>query len=44
MLVNSFGENEDGYIAKTIALVNCSPPFRLAPSKSFIYTFLLLLF
>ncbi|XP_056612548.1 tumor necrosis factor alpha-induced protein 2 [Triplophysa dalaica] len=27
-LVNGFGENEDGYIAKTIALVNCSPPFR----------------
>uniref|UniRef100_A0A671LDZ9 Exocyst complex component 3-like 2b n=1 Tax=Sinocyclocheilus anshuiensis TaxID=1608454 RepID=A0A671LDZ9_9TELE len=28
MLVNSCGENEDGYIAKTIALVNCCPPFR----------------
>ncbi|XP_051963617.1 tumor necrosis factor alpha-induced protein 2-like [Xyrauchen texanus] len=28
MLVSGFGENEDGYIAKTIALVNCCPPFR----------------
>ncbi|XP_067307312.1 tumor necrosis factor alpha-induced protein 2 [Pseudorasbora parva] len=28
MLVSSFGENEDGYISKTIALVNCCPPFR----------------
>lgn len=27
-LVSGFGENEDGYIAKTIALVNCCPPFR----------------
>ncbi|KAK9520392.1 hypothetical protein VZT92_020284 [Zoarces viviparus] len=23
-----FGENEDGYVSKTIALVNCCPPFR----------------
>lgn len=23
-----FGDNEDGYISKTIALVNCCPPFR----------------
>uniref|UniRef100_A0A8C1NCI8 Exocyst complex component 3-like 2b n=1 Tax=Cyprinus carpio TaxID=7962 RepID=A0A8C1NCI8_CYPCA len=28
MLVNTCGENEDCYIAKTIALVNCCPPFR----------------
>lgn len=27
-LVNQSGENEDGYIAKTIALANCCPPFR----------------
>ncbi|XP_065137388.1 exocyst complex component 3-like protein 2 [Paramisgurnus dabryanus] len=27
-LMSGFGENEDGYIAKTIALVNCCPPFR----------------
>lgn len=27
-LVSAFGENEDGYVAKTIALVNCCPPFR----------------
>lgn len=31
-LVNGFGENEDGYIAKTIALVNCCPPFRWVSS------------
>ncbi|XP_061576043.1 tumor necrosis factor alpha-induced protein 2-like [Cololabis saira] len=23
-----FGDNEDGYVSKTIALVNCCPPFR----------------
>ncbi|XP_058491016.1 tumor necrosis factor alpha-induced protein 2 [Solea solea] len=23
-----FGENDDGYVSKTIALVNCCPPFR----------------
>ncbi|RXN29729.1 tumor necrosis factor alpha-induced 2-like protein [Labeo rohita] len=28
MLVNNCGENEDGYIAKTIALVNCCPSFK----------------
>lgn len=27
-LVSVFGENEDGYVAKTIALANCCPPFR----------------
>ncbi|MCJ8740040.1 hypothetical protein PDJAM_G00054380 [Pangasius djambal] len=27
-LVSAFGENEDGYVAKTIALANCCPPFR----------------
>ncbi|KAL6471105.1 hypothetical protein MHYP_G00197550 [Metynnis hypsauchen] len=27
-LVSEFGENEDGYVAKTIALANCCPPFR----------------
>ncbi|KAI5626763.1 tumor necrosis factor alpha-induced protein 2 isoform X2 [Silurus asotus] len=27
-LVNVFGEHEDGYVAKTIALANCCPPFR----------------
>ncbi|XP_007246035.3 tumor necrosis factor alpha-induced protein 2 [Astyanax mexicanus] len=27
-LVSQSGENEDGYIAKTIALANCCPPFR----------------
>ncbi|XP_066536313.1 tumor necrosis factor alpha-induced protein 2 [Hoplias malabaricus] len=27
-LVSVFGEHEDGYIAKTIALANCCPPFR----------------
>ena len=23
-----FGDNEDTYVSKTIALVNCCPPFR----------------
>ncbi|CAB1348663.1 unnamed protein product [Coregonus sp. 'balchen'] len=27
-LVNMVGDNEDGYVSKTIALVNCCPPFR----------------
>ncbi|XP_028817864.1 tumor necrosis factor alpha-induced protein 2 isoform X2 [Denticeps clupeoides] len=27
-LISEFGENEDGYVSKTIAIVNCSPPFR----------------
>ncbi|XP_036417162.1 tumor necrosis factor alpha-induced protein 2 [Colossoma macropomum] len=27
-LISEFGENEDGYVAKTIALANCCPPFR----------------
>ncbi|KAM9468835.1 exocyst complex component 3-like protein 2 isoform 1-T3 [Clarias gariepinus] len=27
-LVSAFGENEDGYVAKTIGLANCCPPFR----------------
>ncbi|KAB5550319.1 hypothetical protein PHYPO_G00052450 [Pangasianodon hypophthalmus] len=27
-LVSAFGENEDGYVAKTIALANCCPPFK----------------
>ncbi|KAL0972818.1 hypothetical protein UPYG_G00195110 [Umbra pygmaea] len=27
-LVNMVGGNEDGYVSKTIALVNCCPPFR----------------
>ncbi|XP_030633116.1 tumor necrosis factor alpha-induced protein 2 [Chanos chanos] len=27
-LMNQAGENEDGYVSKTIALVNCCPPFR----------------
>ncbi|XP_076832400.1 exocyst complex component 3-like protein 2 [Brachyhypopomus gauderio] len=26
--LSEFGGNEDGYVAKTIALANCSPPFR----------------
>ncbi|XP_040901540.1 tumor necrosis factor alpha-induced protein 2-like [Toxotes jaculatrix] len=28
MQCGMFGENEDGYVSKTIALVNCCPPFR----------------
>ncbi|KAM9853191.1 exocyst complex component 3-like protein 2 [Aulostomus maculatus] len=28
MQCNMFGDNEDGYVSKTIALVNCCPPFR----------------
>ncbi|KAM4627372.1 exocyst complex component 3-like protein 2 isoform 1-T2 [Polymixia lowei] len=28
MLSGMFGDNEDGYVSKTIALVNCCPPFR----------------
>ncbi|XP_072548157.1 exocyst complex component 3-like protein 2 [Salminus brasiliensis] len=27
-LMSQSGENEDGYVAKTIALANCCPPFR----------------
>ncbi|KAJ7990288.1 hypothetical protein DPEC_G00298760 [Dallia pectoralis] len=27
-LINMVGDNEDGYVAKTIALINCCPPFR----------------
>ncbi|XP_010892133.2 tumor necrosis factor alpha-induced protein 2 [Esox lucius] len=27
-LINMIGDNEDGYVSKTIALVNCCPPFR----------------
>lgn len=40
--VSASRENEDGYVAKTIALANCCPPFRyiyahffLIPGKSF---------
>ncbi|XP_060799903.1 tumor necrosis factor alpha-induced protein 2 [Neoarius graeffei] len=28
VFVSASGENEDGYVAKTIALANCCPPFR----------------
>ncbi|TRY99679.1 hypothetical protein DNTS_024673 [Danionella cerebrum] len=28
MLMSNFGEHEDGYISKTIALANCCPSFR----------------
>ncbi|XP_074534943.1 exocyst complex component 3-like protein 2 [Halichoeres trimaculatus] len=28
MQFGMFGDNEDGYVSKTIALVNCCPPFR----------------
>lgn len=32
--VSAFGENKDGYIAKTIALANCCPPFRYIDTSS----------
>uniref|UniRef100_A0A3Q2YCT4 Exocyst complex component 3-like 2b n=1 Tax=Hippocampus comes TaxID=109280 RepID=A0A3Q2YCT4_HIPCM len=28
MQIGMFGEHEDGYVSKTVALVNCCPPFR----------------
>ncbi|KAM3874958.1 exocyst complex component 3-like protein 2 [Diretmus argenteus] len=28
MISGMFGDNDDGYVSKTIALVNCCPPFR----------------
>lgn len=34
-LVSAFGENEDGYVAKTIALANCCPPFRYLCTQFF---------
>lgn len=36
-LVSAFGENEDGYVAKTIALANCCPPFRYIYTSFFCY-------
>lgn len=45
-LVSAFGENEDGYVAKTIALANCCPPFRYIYTSFFVIIILskLLLF